>query len=147
ASVSGVTQNFTQGVTQSSSRRLDVAILNGDGFFRLSSPSGEVMYSRNGQFTRDKDGYIVNASGLRLTGFGVNASGGISGGTPAAIQIPTAAMTPKATSGINAEFNLDARLTTPTKTPFNAAHPDPFNPPNDGGSIFDNPTHPPDVPV
>jgi flagellar hook protein FlgE len=110
ASVSGVTQNFTQGVTQTSSRPLDVAILNGDGFYRLSSPSGEVMYSRNGQFTRDKDGYIVNASGLRLTGYGVNASGGINGGTPSPIQIQTAPMTPKATTGnVNAEFNLDAR--------------------------------------
>ncbi|UVH58919.1 flagellar hook protein FlgE [Variovorax paradoxus] len=147
ASVSGVTQNFTQGVTQSSSRPLDVAILNGDGFFRLSSPSGEVMYSRNGQFTRDKDGYIVNASGLRLTGFGVNASGGISGGTPAAIQIPTAAMTPKATSGINAEFNLDARLTTPTKTPFNAADSDTFNYSNAVGPIYDSLGNPHDVSV
>ena len=54
ASVSGVVQNFTQGVTQTSSRPLDVAIQNGDGFFRLSSPSGEVAYSRNGQFTRTR---------------------------------------------------------------------------------------------
>ena len=36
ASVSGVVQNFTQGVTQTSSRPLDVAILNGDGFYRLT---------------------------------------------------------------------------------------------------------------
>jgi|UniRef100_UPI000D3840B6 flagellar hook protein FlgE len=147
ASVSGVSQNFTQGTTQSSSRPYDVAILNGDGFFRMASASGEIMYSRNGQFTPDKDGYIVNAQGLRLTGYGVNASGGISGGTPAPIQIPTAAMTPKATTGVQAEFNLDARLSTPTKTPFNAADSDTFNYSNAVGPVYDSLGNPHDVAV
>lgn len=147
ASVSGVSQNFTQGTTQSSSRPLDVAILNGEGFFRMASASGEIMYSRNGQFTKDKDGYITNAQGLRLTGFGVNASGGISGGTPAAIQIPTAAMTPNPTSNIKAEFNIDARLSAPTKTPFNAADSDTFNYSNAVGPIYDSLGNPHDVAV
>lgn len=138
ASVSGVVQNFTQGVTQTSSRPLDVAILNGDGFFRLSSPSGEVMYSRNGQFTKDQDGYIVNAAGLRLTGFGVSATGGIDGGTPSAIRIPTTAMDPKATTGVQSEFNLDSRNATPTKTPFNLSDSDTYNYSNAIGPVFDS---------
>jgi flagellar hook protein FlgE len=145
ASVAGVVQNFTQGVTQTSSRPLDVAILSGDGFFRMTSASGEVMYSRNGQFTKDKDGYIVNASGLRLTGYGANASGGIAGGTPSAIQIPTAAMTPNATTSVTAEFNLDARLTTPTKTPFNAADSGTFNYTNAVGPVYDSLGNPHDL--
>jgi flagellar hook protein FlgE len=137
-SVAGVVQDFTQGVTQTSSRPLDVAILNGDGFYRLSSASGEVMYSRNGQFTKDNDGYIVNAGGLRLTGYGVNANGGINGGTPAPIQIPTAAMTPNATTGVDAEFNLDARTTVPTKTPFDPDDHDTFSYSNAVGPVFDS---------
>ncbi|QNK68918.1 flagellar hook protein FlgE [Variovorax sp. PAMC26660] len=147
ASVSGVTQNFTQGVTQSSSRPLDVAILNGDGFFRLSSPSGEVMYSRNGQFTRDKDGYIVNASGLRLTGYGVNASGGINGGTPSPIQVQSASMTPNPTGNVNAVFNLDARSTVPAKTPFAAGDSATFNYSNAIGPVYDSLGNPHDVAV
>lgn len=147
ASVAGVVQNFTQGVTQTSSRPLDVAILNGDGFFRMSSASGEVMYSRNGQFTKDKDGFIVNASGLRLTGFGVNASGGINGGTPSAIQIPTAAMTPNATTGVDAEFNLDSRSTAPTKTPFDANDSATFNYSNAIGPVYDSLGNPHDLAV
>ncbi|MGJ7569941.1 flagellar hook protein FlgE [Variovorax sp. RB2P76] len=147
ASVSGVSQNFTQGTTQSSSRPLDVAILNGEGFFRMASASGEIMYSRNGQFTKDKEGYITNAQGLRLTGYGVNASGGISGGTPTALQIPTAAMTPNATSNIKAEFNIDARVAAPTKTPFNAADSDTFNYSNAVGPIYDSLGNPHDVAV
>ncbi|MDM0021340.1 flagellar hook protein FlgE [Variovorax saccharolyticus] len=138
ASVSGVVQNFTQGVTQTSSRPLDVAILSGDGFFRMTSTSGEVMYTRNGQFTKDKDGYIVNAGGLRLTGYGVNASGGINGGTPSAIQIPTQAMTPNATTSVDAEFNLDSRKGVPTKTPFDPTDSDTFNYSNAAGPIYDS---------
>ncbi|MGJ7485403.1 flagellar hook protein FlgE [Variovorax sp. LT2P21] len=138
ASVASVTQNFTQGVTQSSSRPLDVAILNGDGFYRLASPSGEVMYSRNGQFTRDNAGYLVNAAGLQLTGYGVSATGTINGGTPAPIQIPNASMAPKATTSIDAAFNLDSRLAVPTKTPFNAADSDTFNYSNALGPIYDS---------
>jgi flagellar hook protein FlgE len=138
ASVASVTQNFTQGVTQSSSRPLDVAILNGDGFYRLASPSGEVMYSRNGQFTRDNAGYLVNAAGLQLTGYGVSATGTINGGTPAPIQIPNAAMAPKATTSIDASFNLDSRLPAPTKTPFNPADADTFNYSNALGPIYDS---------
>ncbi|MDM0053243.1 flagellar hook protein FlgE [Variovorax sp. J22R115] len=147
ASVSGVVQNFTQGVTQTSSRPLDVAIVNGDGFYRLASASGEVMYSRNGQFTKDKEGYIVNASGLRLTGYGVNASGGISGGTPTAIQIPTSGMAPKATTGIQAEFNLDSREAVPTKSPFNATDSDTFNYSNAVGPVYDSLGNPHDLAV
>ncbi|MGJ7507311.1 flagellar hook protein FlgE [Variovorax sp. GT1P44] len=147
ASVSGVVQNFTQGVTQTSSRPLDVAILNGDGFYRMTSASGEVMYSRNGQFTKDKDGYIINASGLRLTGYGVNASGGISGGTPTAIQIPTTPMTPKATTSVKSEFNLDSRNAAPTKTPFNATDSDTFNYSNAIGPVYDSLGNPHDLAV
>ncbi|SCK60333.1 flagellar hook protein FlgE [Variovorax sp. HW608] len=146
-SMSGVVQNFTQGVTQTSSRPLDVAILNGDGFFRLASTSGEVVYSRNGQFTKDKDGYIVNASGLRLTGYGVNASGGISGGTPTAIQIPTAPMAPNATTSVQAEFNVDSRSTVPTKTPFDPTDSATYNYSNAIGPVYDSLGNPHDLSV
>jgi len=146
-SVSGVVQDFSQGVTQTSSRPLDVAIMNGDGFFRMTSANGEVMYSRNGQFTKDKDGYIINSSGLRLTGYGVNASGGISGGTPSAIQIPTTPMSPNATTGVQAEFNVDSRSTVPTKTPFDPTDSDTFNYSNAIGPVYDSLGNPHDLAV
>src|SRR5579864_6529763 len=53
--IAGVSQNFTQGAVQSSTRALDMAITGGDGFFRLASPGGDISYSRNGQFNLDKD--------------------------------------------------------------------------------------------
>ena len=125
--VSGVVQNFTQGAVQSSTRPLDVAITNGDGFFRLASPGGQFAYSRNGQFNVDKDGFLVNAAGLQLTGFPVGANGVIAGGSPTALQFPTAAMAPKPTDAITAQFNLDSRSVVPTKTPFDAKNPATYN--------------------
>ena len=117
--VAGVVQNFAQGAVQTTSRPLDVAITSGDGFFRLNSPSGEVAYSRNGQFTSDKDGHIVNAAGLRLTGVAASVSGGLLGSTPSALQISTAAMNPNPTSSVISQFNLDARGVVPTGGAFN----------------------------
>ena len=118
--VAGVSQNFTSGAVQSSTRALDVAIVNGDGFFRLASPGGEVAYSRNGQFNMDKDGYIVNPAGLRLTGYQVGANGALAGGSPAALQLPTGAMAPNSTQNIVAQFNIDSRSAIPVATPFDA---------------------------
>lgn len=118
--VSGVFQNFSSGAVQSSTRALDVAIVDGEGFFRLASPGGEIAYSRNGQFDVDKEGYIVNASGLRLTGYQVAANGTVAGGSPTALQLPTGAMPPAATQGITAQFNIDSRGTVPAASPFDA---------------------------
>lgn len=125
--VAGVSQNFTQGAVQTSTRALDVAITNGDGFFRLASPSGEVSYSRNGQFNIDKDNYIVNSGGLRLTGYQVGANGSIAGGSPAPLQLPATAMTPNATSKINAQYNIDSRSAVPATKPFDATDSTSFN--------------------
>jgi len=136
--VSGVVQNFAGGSVQTSSRPLDVAIVSGDGFFRMASASGETFYSRNGQFTRDKDGYIVNDTGLRLTGFGVSANGTINGGTPSALQIQTSSMNPNATTTIDAEFNLDSRSVTPTATPFDPNDSTTYNYSNALGPIYDS---------
>jgi flagellar hook protein FlgE len=148
ASVSGVVQNFTQGVTQTSSRPNDVAILNGDGFYPPEPAKAARSCTRATASSRaTRTATSSTLQGLRLTGYGVNASGGISGGTPSAIQIPTTPMTPKATTSVGAEFNLDARLATPTKTPFNAADSDTFNYSNAVGPVYDSLGNPHDVAV
>lgn len=124
--IAGIVQDFSQGSVQISSRPWDLAILNGKGFFRVSSPGGEIAYSRNGQFTVDKDGYVVTSGGMRLTGHGVAANGGLAGGTPTALQFPTAAMTPQQTASLAAQFNLDSRSAVPSTTPFDPADSDSY---------------------
>ena len=65
--VSAIEQSFAQGSLTATSNPLDLAV-NGTGFFRLSD-NGTAEFSRNGQFHLDKDGYIVNDNGSRLTGY------------------------------------------------------------------------------
>src|SRR5438094_9569159 len=64
-SVAAIAQQFTQGNIETSQNPLDIAI-NGSGFFRVQA-SGVTEYSRNGQFSLDKNGYLVNAQGANLT--------------------------------------------------------------------------------
>jgi flagellar hook protein FlgE len=123
--VSNIAQQFTQGNIETSNNALDIAI-NGSGFFRLES-SGLTEYSRNGQFSLDKNGYIVNAQGAKLTGYGVGSNNQILAGTPQALQISTADLKPVATTEVDTSMNLDSRETVPTKVPFNADDPETYN--------------------
>lgn len=100
--VSGTSQDFSSGSIEQSSRELDMAI-NGSGFFRLTQ-GNQTVYSRNGQFTLDKDGYLVNSSGGQLTGY----TGTSTGGEPSAIQVNRNAMAAKATANAAASYNLNS---------------------------------------
>lgn len=118
ARINGVAQQFSQGNITVTDNPLDLAI-NGEGFFRVTN-DGEVLYSRNGQFNVDKDGYIVNASGYRVTGYGTDANDNIVITAPLDLRIDSALMgaDPKVTSQAAISVNLDSRLTPPTTTPF-----------------------------
>ncbi|HBO77883.1 MAG TPA: flagellar hook protein FlgE, partial [Cupriavidus sp.] len=105
--VNSVVQSFTNGNISSTGRNLDVAISNGNGFFRLASTDGGVYYSRNGQFQRLDDGRLVNASGLQVTGYPAGTTAG--GVAPQPIVISNAQMPPQATTNIKAQFQLDSR--------------------------------------
>jgi flagellar hook protein FlgE len=109
--VAGINQQFTQGNITVTSNPLDLAI-NGAGFYRLSN-NGAITWTRNGQFNVDKDGYIVNANGYRLTGYVANASNVIVPTTPAEIFINTADLQPQPTGsqgrGLEIGLNLDSR--------------------------------------
>ena len=56
---------FTQGSFQQTENPLDV-VIQGKGFFQISRPSGEVAYTRAGNFQLDRDGNIVDASGNQI---------------------------------------------------------------------------------
>jgi len=115
--VNAVQQNFSQGNINTSSNPLDMAI-NGGGFFRVSQ-AGAITYSRNGQFTLDKTGYIVNSEGERMTGYPANAAGGIVTSTPIDLQLSQADIAPKATAGAGIVCNLDGRSSTLAASAFN----------------------------
>ncbi|ARB46749.1 flagellar hook protein FlgE [Alloalcanivorax xenomutans] len=101
--VSGVLQDFSNGTLESTGRNLDLGI-NGAGFFRFLQGE-QIVYSRNGQLTLTKEGYLENAQGARLTGFPAGVG---TGGQPQVLQVPAGGMNASATTGVDATFNLDA---------------------------------------
>ena len=60
-------RNFMQGSVAETGNALDVAI-SGDGFFQVELPDGSTAYTRDGNFSRDASGMLVNNSGLPLAG-------------------------------------------------------------------------------
>ncbi|TQK07506.1 flagellar hook protein FlgE [Herbaspirillum sp. SJZ107] len=123
--VAGIAQQFTQGNIETSNNPLDIAI-NGAGFFRTQS-SGLTQYTRNGQFSLDKNGFIVTPQGANLTGYGVGNGGQILAGTPQPLQINTADIKPVATTKVDTSINLDSRESPPANFPFSATDPTTYN--------------------
>ena len=109
--LASVAQQFTQGNITSTGNPLDLAI-NGGGFFQLSNTNAPVSYTRNGQFRVDREGYVVNAQRQQLMGYPADGTGTIQPGQARALQMPTAGITPKATSEIRMELNVDSRAAT-----------------------------------
>ena len=56
---------FLQGDYQQTQNQLDMAI-EGDGFFQILQPNGEVAYTRAGAFKMDSDGRIVTSDGFPM---------------------------------------------------------------------------------
>jgi flagellar hook protein FlgE len=105
-----VTQQFTQGNITTTDSPLDLAI-NGNGFFEVSNGS-QTLYTRNGQFQADKDGYLTTNTGLKLVGYPASKDGTIQPGAAVPLQLPTGGVDPNPTSGITVEMNLDSRKAT-----------------------------------
>jgi flagellar hook protein FlgE len=123
-SVVDLSQQFTQGDVTTTSNSLDIAI-SGGGFYRLSD-NGSLSYTRNGQFKLDKDGFIVNAQGMKLTGYPAGANGTINAGVPQELQLETADIAPRASTTGTVGVGLDARVPAAT-VPFDIADGDSYS--------------------
>ena len=56
---------FLQGDYKATKNELDMAI-EGDGFFQITKPDGDIAYTRDGSFKLDSDGRIVTSDGFLL---------------------------------------------------------------------------------
>ncbi|GAB4290829.1 MAG: flagellar hook protein FlgE [Thiohalomonadaceae bacterium] len=108
--LASVTQQFTQGNIDFTDNNLDLAI-SGDGFFVLND-NGSLLYTRAGNFSVDRDGYVVNVHGQRVQQYVVDTNTGIvSNFTPSDLQLNLGANPASATTRIDINVNLDAGVT------------------------------------
>ncbi len=112
-SLTDVAQQFTQGNISFSDNSLDLAI-NGSGFF-IMSDGGDPSYSRNGMFSTDNQGFLVNNSGFNLQGFAADSDGNIINGVLTDLQIQAGNQAPQQTTEVNSQLNLDATETAPVE--------------------------------
>jgi flagellar basal-body rod protein FlgG len=61
----GTTKVYTQGEQEKTDRSLDVSI-QGEGFFQVTTPAGEIRYTRGGNFNINADGNLVTSNGDTL---------------------------------------------------------------------------------
>lgn len=132
--VSAVTQDLSQGSITGTNNPLDIAI-GGNGFFRMNN-NGVVSYTRNGQFHLDKDGFLVNANNLYVTGFAADQSGQIIPNIPVDLQLPMTDLAPQSTTSFSIGLNLDAG-TGSISDDFDAGNPDTYAY-STSGEIFDS---------
>jgi len=128
--VSGISQQFAQGNIDFTDNSLDMAI-SGEGFFTLSR-NGAHVYSRAGNFSVDRNGYVVNNTGDRLQAF--PAVPGLPGAAPTFntgalgdLHLSVADAPPSATQNATVGTNLPANATAPTVTPFSATNAQSYN--------------------
>ncbi len=117
-----VAQQFKQGNVEFTDKNLDLAI-NGQGFFALSD-NGDLAYTRAGDFSVDKNGYVVDPKGRRLQVFPAGTKPGtFNTGSLSDLQLASTLGAPNATGNVTLGLNLPAAATPPTTTPFDPTDP------------------------
>lgn len=113
ARVAAITQDFSQGTINGTGRELDMAV-DGEGFFVLEDQTGRYgnIYSREGSFKLDKDGYLTSQEGNKVQGYQLNLelsteTKPVFDTTLSAIDLDELNKTPKATDEMNFDINLD----------------------------------------
>jgi len=110
--LANVAQQFGQGNLDFTSNTLDLAI-SGEGFFILSpsETNANNLFTRNGEFGRDANGFVVNNAGARLQVFPVNSDGTVTATSLSStipLQLPETAGVPTVTSLVDIGVNLPA---------------------------------------
>ena len=109
-SVGSIESNFGQGAIKSTGVATDLA-LNGDGFFIARNAKGIRYLTRAGNFTFNRNGELVTASGLNVQGWKRDANGKILTDDLEDIKIDFSTQaSPKRTENITIGGNLSADI-------------------------------------
>ncbi|MEM6639219.1 MAG: flagellar hook protein FlgE [Pseudomonadota bacterium] len=120
-----VSQSFSQGNIDFTNNVLDLAIA-GQGFFRLSD-DGEPIYSRAGNFSVDREGFLVNPNGARLQGYPIDSEDNVNSGILTDLRVIVGTSAPGETSETELGVNLPAESPQPTASPFASSDPTTYN--------------------
>lgn len=111
--------NFAQGAFESTTNATDLAI-EGRGFFQVQAVgSDEAYYTRAGNFTFDKEGYLKDPNGFALQGWRIDNSGGVmqaTGGNANAVNAGSGSTSPIKGSGVPTDIQLDTFTVFPQQT-------------------------------
>lgn len=90
ATVEAITQSHTLGPIDQTGSALDLAV-NGTGFFTTVDPNtAQTFYTRNGGFSMDDQGFVLDGDNHRLQVFPTDTAGTVTSTTPVDLQVPTA---------------------------------------------------------
>jgi flagellar hook protein FlgE len=123
-SVAAVDQQFTQGNITQTGNNLDLAI-SGQGFFTVQDSSG-YYYTRNGNFSVNNAGQVVNSTNQTLQVYPPLAAGGFNTGSLTPLTLSSSESAPNPTANIAVNLNLPANATPPTDTPFSPTDPNSY---------------------
>jgi flagellar hook protein FlgE len=123
--LTGVTQSFSQGNIDFTNNALDLAIA-GEGFFRLSD-NGAPIYSRAGNFSLDREGFLVNPQGARLQGFPVADNDTFNSGLLTDLRVVVGTSAPGESTEAEIGVNLPADAPQPDNPVFDPVDPASYN--------------------
>ena len=116
-SATPIYQNSIQGNLTQVDSATSLAI-SGNGFFAVqkavvsasgaTSFSGDTLYTRRGDFSLNKDGYLVNGAGYYMTGYSVDQSGNVNTAAVAPVLISQLLDNPVETTALTYAGNLPA---------------------------------------
>ena len=111
--VQQVQQQFTQGNISQTGNSLDLA-LNGNGFFVVKDSTG-LSYTRNGTFSLDQNGYLVDGSGQQVQAYpAIAGTTTFNQGALSSLQLTPTMNTPLPTSTGGVGVNLQASSALPS---------------------------------
>ncbi|MEQ3490968.1 flagellar hook protein FlgE [Vibrio sp. SSH13-20] len=127
--VASISQNFEKnGSVTGTGRAMDLAI-NGNGFFVTKDSMGQMLYTRAGVFSTDKNNFVTANNGTKLQGYSVDNNNNLQTGSVGDIKVSTSSLSAKATSSLEFVANFDASATKIDQAvyPFDSSDPKSFN--------------------
>jgi flagellar hook protein FlgE len=100
--------DFTQGNIENTGQPLDLAI-QGNGFFVVQNSAGQTLYTRDGTFSLNTQGQLVDAQGDQVQGWMATDGTVTPSGAASAITVPLlTSLPPEATQNMTLSANLNA---------------------------------------